>query len=299
MNAAEVLQEARAVTNREASVRPRAAAPVPIDVSSPLANVIEALTGKKMAELQLSDLHIKPVDRAVAMDLVVREHYLHREPTFQCAFGLCLGDVVLGVIIFGRPVSFTLCKGICGPNESGHVIEITRLWVNDLVPKNGESFLIGGSLRLLRARNSPFDIVVSFADTSAGHLGRVYQATNFLYTGKNLPMRDPVPLGHVGHRLTAGKTTDLKAWYRTTTGKEPEGLSTFDLMELKFGKGKVGWVERSIKHRYVLFNGNRRRNRALVKELRYKVLPYPTQEIQPEQSASSPSIPTVSAGMLL
>jgi hypothetical protein len=223
---------------------------------------------------------------------VVREHYLHRKTTFQDAFGLRneYGRLV-GVIIFGIPASFTLRTGICGPDEAAHVIEITRLWVDDSVPKNGESFLIGAALRQLRMEASPFDIVVSFADTAAGHLGRVYQATNFLYTGASQPMRDPVPLEFVGHRLSAGKTTDLKALYRKTTGKEPTGMSTFDLMEFKFGKGKVGWVERSRKHRYVIFNSNRRRERELRAKMRYKSLPYPKAAMSQHDTKSPRQLP--------
>jgi hypothetical protein len=225
----------------------------------------------------LADYSLGPLSRDVAFDLVVKNHYLHRRTTFRRAFGMFdpRGNPV-GVIIFGIPSSFTLRCGICGPDESAHVVEITRLWVDDAVPKNGESRLIGFALRSMKGLEPDLDIVVSFADSAAGHVGKVYQSTNFLYTGRNARFRDPVPKGFKGHRLTAGKTSDLKAWYRTEHGAEPTGLSTFDLMELKFGKGNVEWVERSRKYRYVIFNSNRRRERDLRRKLRYEVLPYPT-----------------------
>lgn len=271
MSAVEVLQNARGPSKPEVPVQFRATA------------------------FNLSAFHVESVDRAVAMDMVVREHYLHRATTYQYSFGLYLGDVVGGVIIYGIPSSATLRSGICGPEEFSHVIEITRLWVADWVPKNGESLLIGASLRLLKAHGSEFDIVVSFADTAAGHLGKVYQATNFLYTGTNAHFRDPVPKGFVGHRLTAGKTSELKKWYRDTKGREPTGLSTFGLMEAKYGEGNVEWVDRSVKHRYVIFNSNKRRERELRKLLRYKVLPYP-KEARSSDDFSPAQIVDINAG---
>lgn len=225
--------------------------------------------------IHVGDFVVAPVDRQRAMEMVVEHHYLHRKTTFQCALGLWRDTELMGVIVFGIPSSWTLRQGICGPDEAEHVIEITRLWVDDSVPKNGESLLIGEALRWLKTNRVPWDIVVSFADSSAGHIGRVYQATNFLYTGTNAHFRDPVPKGFSGHRLTAGKTSDLKAWYRETRGVEPEGLTTFDLMEARYGKGNVEWVERSVKHRYVIFNAFKPRVRELRRKLRYKVLPYP------------------------
>jgi hypothetical protein len=257
-NAVEVLQVARGASNPEDGVQPPATA---------------LLLGYEMRE----------IPREEAFDLVVAHHYLHRRTTYRRAFGLFDGDTLVGGIIFGIPSSFTLRCGICGVAEAQHVVELTRLWVDDSVPKNGESRLIGFALREMKRLEPDLDIVVSFADEGAGHHGSIYQATNFLYTGTSARFRDPVPKGFKGHRLTAGKTSDLKEWYRATYNCEPTGLSTFDLMELKFGKGNVEWVERTRKHRYIIFNSNRRRERELRRKLTYKVLPYP--KVRPKVTA--------------
>lgn len=116
-----------------------------------------------------------------AMEIVVAEHYLHRKSPYKYAFGLL--DInenkIKGVIVYGTPPSRTLQESVCGKEEANCVIELSRLWVNDDMPKNSESFLIGNTIPLVKE-----DIIVSFADPNVEHLGIVYQATNWVYTGR-------------------------------------------------------------------------------------------------------------------
>lgn len=48
-----------------------------------------------------------------------------------------------------------------------------------------ESFLISQSLKMVDK-----EIVVSYADTSQNHIGTIYQATNFIYTGLTAKHKD-------------------------------------------------------------------------------------------------------------
>ena len=94
--------------------------------------------------------YIKKITYSYAMDSIVKKHYLHRQAPCSFAFGLFEQDSkflpkLLGVVIYGTPVSSTLRTGICGDDEKDNVIELTRLWIDDSVGKNGESFLIGNT----------------------------------------------------------------------------------------------------------------------------------------------------------
>ena len=191
------------------------------------------------------------------MAVVVTNHYLHRRGPASFCYGLFddMGAMV-GVITYGKPASHSLCKGICGPDEETHVIELTRLWIADITPKNAESFLIGRSLRLLPAE---FDIVVSFAEIQAGHTGVVYQATNWLYTG----MSDR----HV-------------QWSVDGTSENRHSRHLFDeyggIEQAKKVLGdRMVRSERPRKHRYIMFRGDKRRRRQLQQKLRYEVQNYP------------------------
>lgn len=198
---------------------------------------------------------IQPISYKEAMDIVVEKHYLHRKCPVSRAYGLVdiTTDEVVGVVTYGVSPSSTLLKGICGPEEAHNVYELNRLWVDDMVAKNGESYLVANSMKLLDR-----EIIVSFADTSQGHVGYIYQAANFIYTGLSAKFKDP---------KVVGKENMHHATYAN-------GLTNAQVVE-KFGAENVTFVERPRKHRYIYFNCDKRRKKELLKKLRYKTMPYP------------------------
>lgn len=200
------------------------------------------------------DYYIERITYKMAMEIVVANHYLHRKAPCSIAFGLFDKDTHLcyGVVTYGVSASSTLLKGICGEEQASNVYELTRLWVDDSVPKNGESFLIGNTIKQLDK-----EIIVSYADSSQEHLGIVYQATNFIYTGLSSKFKDP-------------KIKGLEHQHHATYAN---GLTNQEVIA-KFGD-LVYWVDRPRKHRYVYFNATKKKKKELLSLLRYKVLPYP------------------------
>lgn len=203
-------------------------------------------------EISIKEYHIKEIPRKQAQDIVVKYHYLHRKAPCSFSFGLFLGGELKGVILYGTPSSSSLRKGICGEEEKNNVLELTRLWVADDVPKNGESYLIGGTLRKVDK-----EIIVSYADTAQGHVGTVYQATNWIYTGLSAKRTDWTIQGVDKHcRTISNKYTadELRATYGDSFSLQP----------------------RSRKHRYVFFNAkSKKRKKELLKKLNYKATEYP------------------------
>ena len=59
---------------------------------------------------------IEEIPYKVAMDIVIKEHYLHRKCPCSHAYGLFekATKQIKGVITFGVSCSSTLLKGICG-----------------------------------------------------------------------------------------------------------------------------------------------------------------------------------------
>jgi hypothetical protein len=190
----------------------------------------------------------------MAMAIVKKYHYLHRVAPCSMAFGLFerKSHLIVGCITYGVSSSSTLLKGICGEDEMHNVYELTRLWIRDGTPKNSESFLIGNTLRQLDK-----EIIVSFSEKERGHVGTVYQATNFYYCGLSAKFKDPVVEG-------------LENQHHSTFA---HGMSNQEIVD-KWGD-KVKFVERPRKYRYIFFNADRRRKRELLKKLRYPILPYP------------------------
>lgn len=64
---------------------------------------------------------------------------------------------------------------------------LSRFWLSDDLPRNAESRVLSIVLRAL-CRNTAIRFVVSYADPSRGHIGTIYQATGWLYTGLSSAM---------------------------------------------------------------------------------------------------------------
>jgi len=205
-------------------------------------------------KIKLSESYIiERISYSAAMDVVVAKHYLHRKAPVSIAFGMFdLFGAIVGVVTYGVPASSTLLRGVCGVDEAKNVYELNRLWVDDDVPKNGESFLIGNTINKLDR-----EIIVSYADSSQQHVGVVYQATNWIYTGLSTKFKDP-------------KIRGLENQHHATYAN---GLTNAQVIE-KFGD-RVYWVDRPRKHRYVYFNASKSRKKTLLQKLSYKILPYP------------------------
>jgi hypothetical protein len=188
---------------------------------------------------------------------LLEKHYAKRIPQIMHAFGLYDNDILVGVITYGIPASPSLCMGICGKEYSEIVLELNRICLQDNY-KNQASYLVANSMKLLPKPT----IIVSYADTGQGHVGYVYQATNFLYTG-----------------LSANRVD----W--TIKGQEHKHSKTIsDGMTLDSIKEKYGddfyYTERSRKHRYIYFNGSKLWKRKMLKLLKYQVEPYPKGDSQ-------------------
>lgn len=84
-----------------------------------------------------------------------------------------------GVIIFGRGANPRLA-GSCKLKQ-GQVIELVRVALNGKQCSTSKALAI--SLRLFKKDNPLVKIVVSFADMNQKHIGTIYQATNWVFTG--------------------------------------------------------------------------------------------------------------------
>lgn len=193
---------------------------------------------------------IKKVSYEETKPFILDIHYAKRMPPLQIAYGLYSDKDLLGICSYGIPPSHTLLKGVCGEDFKKDVIELNRLVLKNN-NKNEASFLVGNSLKKLGNK-----IVVSYADSTQGHVGIVYQATNFLYTGITKPIKEIYLKSkpHLHHATYRGKT--------------------YKQMEEEYGDD-VGYRLRSLKHRYVIFVGDKSFTKKAKANLNYPIMPYP------------------------
>lgn len=200
----------------------------------------------------MSEYQVREIPKNQTHDLLLNVHYAKRIPPISFAFGLFKLEKLVGVVTFGVPASPPLCKGICGQEFRHLVLELNRLClVNNA--KGEASRLVGASLRLLPKPR----IIVSYADTAQDHVGVVYQATNFIYTGKTKP-RTELAVKGLEHMHS----------------KALSNLANKQELLKKYGD-RVYQRPRSVKHRYIYFIGSKKDRANFMQNLRYSVLPYP------------------------
>lgn len=110
---------------------------------------------------------------------MIQQHYLRHWPGV-CVLILALkrAETALGVIVFALPPRETMKR------YGGVTWELARLWLEDSVPKNAETYLIGRAVRYIRSKHRDVKALVSYADPSAGHSGTIYKAANWIADGK-------------------------------------------------------------------------------------------------------------------
>lgn len=195
-------------------------------------------------------MKVLPINSFEVEPWLLEKHYAKRMCPISFAFGLYDDEQLVGVVTYGVPASPFLCMGVCGIYNKDKVLELNRLCLNDGV-KNGASFLISKSLQMLPKPT----IVVSYADTAMGHVGYIYQASNFLFTG---------------------------------TTKERTDMAGEDGKHSRHNLGNSeNRINRSAKHRYVYFVGSKSQKNSLLKQLNYEVLPYPKGDSQRYDSGTT------------
>ncbi len=131
--------------------------------------------------MRVSDLRLDFCSHAAAKHSVMRWHYSRKLPAFKM--------VRIGVFEAGRFVGAVLYG--CGANrhiarpfnlKDTQVCELVRV---ALAPgrKYPTSKCVAISLRMLKQQSPGLRLVVSYADAGQGHVGTIYQATNWLFIG--------------------------------------------------------------------------------------------------------------------
>ena len=200
----------------------------------------------------LHQLQVQPVSSMIARKIIEQFHYLHSLPGGTClAFGVfflsrLLGTLTLGIGPFN---AYSLVKGAI-PEDC---LTLSRLWLADELPSNSESRVLGIVLRTLRKRTQ-LKFLVSYADPAQGHVGTIYQATNWVYTG----LSESMPLYDIG---------DGKARHSRSLS---HAYGTHSVQHFRDHGIDIKVIPQGAKHRYIYFLDPAWRSR-----LQVPVHPYP------------------------
>lgn len=113
------------------------------------------------------------------LDSFIKAHYLRKRPAIvMLALKMLVLNLPVGMVIYSMP-----------PREAdkrygGKTWELARLYLLDQIPRNAETWLIGQSVRYVKATYPEVRFLLSYADPSAGHSGIIYKAANWKADGR-------------------------------------------------------------------------------------------------------------------
>lgn len=155
-----------------------------------------------------NNLLYKLIDRNEAKKIIINNHYSKKWNDGH--FGVinigifkidnpkkCLGVATYGHL--NNPKSaFKIAKGIKSVDE---VLELNRMWIDDILGKNTESQLISMSFKIIKEVLPKTKIIQTYADGRLG-VGTIYKASGFSYYGKTKSwfIRD-IRNGEVYHKV--------------------------------------------------------------------------------------------------
>ena len=197
---------------------------------------------------------VRSVPKSIYEPWLTKRHYAKRVPIVQHAFGLFIDRECVGVVTFGSPASPQVARSVIDQRYADKVIELNRLCVDDNAPRNSSSILVSQGLRNLPRPS----VVVSYADGAQGHVGYIYQATNFDYYG-------------------AAAAHDAE--YESPNGEivHPRTLAARGISNPTEWARRNGWTKREAKpkHRYVYVIGSKRQRKELQRAILWTRTEYP------------------------
>jgi hypothetical protein len=113
------------------------------------------------------------------VDWMIKRHYIGKWP------GVCVA--ILALKHLGKPVGvlvFALPPRETNKRYGGVTWELARLWIDDSIPANSETFLISKGVKWVHQNRPEVEVLVSYADPSAGHNGTIYKAANWVSDGR-------------------------------------------------------------------------------------------------------------------
>ena len=233
-------------------------------------------------KLDISKLSIREIDRKIAKDMIIKNHYSHKWTKCSVALGLFYSDgsshkffdepdeKLIGTICYGDPVGRLSGASISTEIQRENAYELVRLFIHDGYGSNIESYLIGKSFKWLRKNKPNIKGLISYADPQEGHVGTIYQATNWIYQGNRIRPCD----------------SWLFKWDEDGEWQHPRTIfpyyGTNDIEKLRKLVPKDFWIKKELrKHRYVYLLGSKSEIRKARKGLKHPQLPYPkTSEIE-------------------
>ena len=254
-SAEEVSKEKRLSSTKKSEVKVLASAPILNEAYEKIQ--IEKEKIQILKDFDLKDLEIKELTFQEAKKYISKNHYSHTiSSSVKVSIGFYYKNELVTAIVYGTPIGRAVSQML--KVSLGNLLELVRVFSKDGLPKNTESYCLGQSFKILKEKYPKFKYLISYADAQHGHVGYIYQATNWRYKGEQ-------------SRTNFGIFLDEKEIHpRTCNAKF--GTSSKKKLKEKFGN-RIEFRNYLKKHVYLMCLGNRKERKEWYKKFEEK--PYP------------------------
>ena len=235
--------------------------------------IVMLLIGKRkkiglVMEGYIMQISVQKVPKSVYADWLLNKHYAKRLCSVSYAYGLYMNQEIKGVVTYGMSPNNMLGTAIAGEKFKHLVYELNRLITVDNLPKNTLSKFVTESFKLLP---KPL-IIVSYADANKDHHGYIYQALNFLYTGRSVNT-----YGYIYPDGSSFHTRNFHHHQKSSQFKKEIGKDNVTKEDVikKYGLKKVEILG---KYRYVKILGSKTDKKVIMRNFKLDVLKYPKGE---------------------
>lgn len=200
------------------------------------------------------DWHVKEIDRKLANDLIVKNHYSKKfyNATY-IHLGVFIHGELLGVLQYGYAMNPASCGSVVEGTQIDQYLELNRMWLDDKAKRNSETMAIGYSLRYIRSKFPKIKWIQSFADERCGCFGIVYQAASFSFYGEH---------------TSSFWSLDGETFHNSIMTSEKAGPRGYKLLNDQKNKDRV--EKHTLRQfRYIKFIDKRWKKRCLLKEQPY------------------------------
>ena len=205
-----------------------------------------------------SNITIDLIDPFLANNIIENNHYSGTSVKgVAYHIGVFHNGHIKGVVQYGFGIKpQQTCKWVLD-TEKDEFLELNRLWLDDSLGFNSESYVISKTLKFIKKKNPKLKWIISFADGMMGKNGIIYQASNFVYTGYR---KD----GGMWYTKDGKRLHSISLWHKHKTIKRNvlEGIYGKPLYKVFGGQ-----------YRYFYFY-----DKSLTSKLITPILPYPKKQ---------------------
>lgn len=238
-----------------------------------------------------SKVFIRPINKSLAKEIIVKNHYSHKWTLCQIAYGIfykdrsvieseseyidSVGERLIGCCVYATPVGRSAAKSFSDKIKSSEVFELVRLVIEDGYGSNIESYVISQTMKMVKKNFPNIKIILSYSDEEQGHIGTIYQAAGFYYQGNKTIALMP------NYSISLNGPDNYK-WIHSRTVNSKWGSHNIDVLKRKIGK--TFWRKKeSTKHRYFYILTNKIEKQKILSSIKHPCLSYPKNSLFSEE----------------